>query len=96
MSAGMNTLRVVAGAILALAIVGATPGFSQGCVGRGESRQLIAEGRVMPLPSALRQAGIGRNQVVDVQLCRAGGGYVYRVRVLQPGGAVRNMNIPAG
>ena len=72
-------------------------GLAQGgCVARGESRELLEQGIVIPFPAALRQAGLKRNQVVDVQLCRAGGGYVYRVRVLQPGGAVRPMNIPAG
>lgn len=63
---------------------------------RGEGRELVAEGQVIPFPDALQQAGIAAEQVVDVQLCESGGGFVYRVRVLQPNGRVRATNIPAG
>jgi hypothetical protein len=56
-----------------------------GCVSGQEGRALVAEGRVMPFPEAARRAGIADNDVVAVDLCRSGGGFVYRVRLRQGG-----------
>jgi hypothetical protein len=94
----MTGIRAIAAALLLLALTAAgTDGHAQGrCVSGRDGRQLLEEGRVTPFPEAMRRAGISSDQVVDVQLCRGGGGYVYRVRVLQPGGKVRRVNIPAG
>ena len=94
----MTTRKAIAAALLVLALSGAgSDGYAQGrCVSPGDGRQLLEQGQVVPFPEAMRRAGIGSDQVVDVQLCRGGGGYVYRVRVLQKGGKVRRMNIPAG
>jgi hypothetical protein len=36
-----------------------------------------------------------RGEVVRVSLCRSGGGYVYQVAVLGPGGQLRQVTIPA-
>jgi hypothetical protein len=94
----MTRFRALAAALLLTAFAGSTPGAMAqgGCIsGRGEERQLIQEGKVVSLGEALQRAGLSSDQVVEVQLCQAGGGYVYRVRVLQPGGKVRGMNIPA-
>lgn len=66
-----------------------------GCVSGGEGRQLIEQGQVVPFPQAMQQAGIS-GQVVDVQLCRSGGGYVYKARVREQSGEVRAVDIPAG
>ena len=83
--------------ILAVAIAGpASPVMAQQCLSGGEGRQLLEQGQVIPFPQAANQAGIAPDQVVDVQLCRSGGGYVYRVRVLDASGQVTSMNIPAG
>jgi hypothetical protein len=71
-------------------------GVAQECLSGSEGRQLLEQGQVIPFPTAVRQAGISSDQVVDVQLCRGGGGYVYRVRVIDASGQVTNMNIPAG
>ena len=66
-----------------------------GCASRAEGRQLLEQGQVVPLPEAMRRAGLPSGAVVDAQLCREGGGYVYRVRVRQNGN-VRQAKIPAG
>ncbi len=64
---------------------------------RQDGQQLVAQGQVLPFPVAMQRAGLSRDQLVgSPNLCRAGGGYVYRVRVLQRGGRVRPMSIPAG
>jgi hypothetical protein len=93
----MTRIRAIAAALLLLVTAGAgQDALAQGrCVSGRDGRQLLEEGRVAPFPEAMRRAGISPDQVVDVQLCRGGGGYVYRVRVLQPGGKVRRVNIPA-
>ena len=93
----MSIVQTCAAALLALTLSG--PGSDAlaqgGCVSGQEGRQLMEGGRIVPFPEAARRAGISSDQVVEVQLCPAGGGFVYRVRVLQPGGQVRRMNIPA-
>lgn len=93
----MTIKYVIAAALLAVAIAGAaSPGLAQQCLSGGEGRALLEQGQVIPFPQAARQAGISPDRVVDVQLCRSGGGYVYRVRVLDASGQVSAMNIPAG
>jgi hypothetical protein len=88
--------RMIAAALLAISMAGLpSAGLAQACVSRAESRQLLEQGQVTPLPEALRQAGLEDGRVVDAQLCRAGGGFVYRVRILQ-NGQVRGTNVPAG
>lgn len=92
----MNMLRPLHTVLFALALACSSPAMAQGgCVSGGEGRQLLEQGQVIPFPQAMRQAGI-QGKVVDVQLCRSGGGYVYRVRVLDPGGQVSTTDIPAG
>jgi hypothetical protein len=83
-------------ALMALCLLG-TPsqGVAQGCVTRQQARQLFEQGQAIPFPEALRRAGLSRNQLAgDPQLCRGGGGYVYRVRIVQ-NGQVQAVNIPA-
>jgi hypothetical protein len=92
----MIKLRSLAAALLVLAFAGAvSQGMAQECVSGRAGRQLIERREVLPFPDALRRAGIAHNQLVDRQLCRGGGGYVYRLRVLGPGGRVRGIDIPA-
>jgi hypothetical protein len=49
----------------------------------------------VPFPVAAQRAGIDPRDVQDVALCQSGGGYVYRVRIVQPSGAPRVVSIPA-
>ena len=93
----MTKTSMTAAALLIASSIGfPAAGMAQGCTSRQDGRALLEQGQVLPLPEAMRRAGISRDQVVEVQLCQAGGGYVYRVRVLQPGGRVRSINVPAG
>ena len=89
---------LIAASLFALALSSSvSEGLAQGgCLSGRQARQLLEQGLVVPLPQAIQQAGLSSGQVVDAKLCEAGGGYVYRVRVLQPGGKVRAVNIPAG
>ena len=89
--------RLILGlAVLFLTMAGSPDsGSAQGCLSGGEGRQLLEQGEVMPFPEAMQRAGLSADEVVEVQLCQSGGGYVYRVRILQ-GGQVSSKNIPAG
>ena len=92
----MAKKRSIAAALLFLGLLGLPGvGMAQSCVSGRDGRQLLEKGEVVPLPEAMQRAGLKRDQVVEVQLCQAGGGFVYRVRVLQPGGKVRSVDIPA-
>jgi hypothetical protein len=94
----MSKVRTIATAVLLLALAGPPSGASAqgGCVSPGEGQQMVAQGQVRPFPDAFRGAGFTADQLVDQpQLCSAGGGWVYRVRVLQ-GGQVSTVDIPAG
>ena len=69
--------------------------LAQSCVSGQEARQLLEQGQVVPLPEALRRAGVSRDQLAgNPQLCQAGGGFVYKVRVYQDG-QLSAVNIPA-
>jgi len=92
----MSKQLILGLAVLFLAIAGSPDsGAAQGCLSGGEGRQLLEQGEVMPFPEAMQRAGLSADEVVEVQLCQSGGGYVYRVRILQ-GGQVSSKNIPAG
>ncbi len=93
----MKKLGAVAAALILLALAGpVSEGMAQECFSRGAGRQMLENREIVPLPEALRRAGVARNRLVGVELCRAGGGFIYRVRVLGPAGRVRHIDIPAG
>ena len=95
-SGGMSMIRTLAVAALILTTAGAlSDGWAQGCVGGREARQVLEQGQAVPLPVALQRAGISSNQIAgNAQLCQSGGGYVYRVRIVQDG-QVTSVTIPA-
>lgn len=64
------------------------------CLSDGESRQVVASGQAVPLSTALRRAGV-QGEVVRVALCQQGGGYVYQLSILQSGGRLQSLTIPA-
>lgn len=73
-------------------------GVSEGraeCVSGHQARQVLEQGQAAPLPTAMQNAGLNGAQVLSAELCKAGGGWSYRVRYRQ-GGQVRSANIPAG
>ena len=94
----MNKFRALPTIVLAVALASLSPAAwaQDACLSSGEGRQLLEQGQVVPFPQAMREAGLSADQVVEVQLCQSGGGYVYRVRVLEAGGQIKTMDIPAG
>src|SRR4051812_14656209 len=90
----MTKLATIALATLFLALAGPAA-IAQGCVSGQQARQLLEQGQAVPFPEALRRAGYSRDQLAgDPQLCKSGGGFVYRVRVVQDG-QVSSVTIPA-
>lgn len=89
---GLSTLGIAAALLLA------TPPREAlaACLSAGEARAVIASGRVLPpgqITSALRR----RYQVdiIDVQLCAEGRGYIYQLTVLGSAGRVRRIAVNA-
>ena len=62
---------------------------------RKDGRKAVETGQILPFPVAVKRAGISPDDVQDVSLCPNGGGFVYRVKVVQRGGAPRMVAIPA-
>ena len=92
-----DSFHIVRSAALALALgLGplATPA-SAACLSPAESRDVLASGHVMPLSRALRRAGIDGQPVGRPRLCEGGGGWFYRVKVLDRRGGVTPVEIPA-
>lgn len=56
---------------------------------------MLERGEALPFPEALQRAGYSGDQLAGrPQLCEAGGGYVYRVKIVQQG-QVQSVTIPA-
>lgn len=91
----MIPTRTLPVALLAFMLTGPTHSFAETCVTGRDGRQVVEQGKADRFPDAMRRAGLSFNQVLEVQLCPAGAGFVYRVKVLQPGGHVKLVNIPA-
>lgn len=66
------------------------------CLSPAEARAVVASGQAGSLGPIVRtlkqQAGV---EVINGQLCTAGGGYVYRLTVLSQGGKVRQVTVDA-
>lgn len=92
--------RALAGPLLAAGLVVGLPvgAPAQGaCLSGAQARALVASGQVLPLSAVV--AGLTRGgtriEVVDAALCPRGGGHVYRLTVLGPGGRVGHMTVDA-
>jgi hypothetical protein len=72
------------------------PATAQGeCLSGRDTQRMIASGEIMPLESALAQAGVGSDQqILSAQVCDQGR-WVYVVAVLGPGGYAQNLVLPA-
>jgi hypothetical protein len=92
----MSAARTLVLAALFLGIAGVFSNTSaQSCVGGQQARQILQQGRAVPLAEALQRAGISPDQLAgNPQLCQSGGGFVYRVRVYQDG-QLSSRTIPA-
>jgi hypothetical protein len=92
---GMFNARLTLPLMLLLAAAGTPSASLAQCVSGQQARELIAQGQVVTFPEALQRAGVSRDQVAgNPQLCQAGGGFVYKVRVYQDG-QLSGVNIPA-
>ena len=93
----MILIRSLAAALLLLtASMDPTPAGAQGsCVSGRNGRPAVESGRIAPFPAAAKRAGISPRDVQGVELCQAGGRYVYRVTVVKSGGPPRVITIPA-
>ena len=94
-SVGMSAARILILAALFLAAAGPLSPSRAQCVGGQEARQVLEQGQAVPLPVALQRAGISPDQLAgNPQLCQSGGGFVYRVQVVE-NGQVNSVTIPA-
>ena len=90
----MNMLRTMAVAALLIAAGPSSQALAQ-CVSGQEGGSSSNRGRSCRSRRRCGAPAISRDQLAgDPQLCQAGGGYVYRVRVYQDG-QVTAVNIPA-
>ena len=67
--------------VLALLLGGLVAPADAACLSQREADQAVMSGQAVPFNVAPRQAGLRRRDVVGVQLCDGGRGYVYRVEV---------------
>ncbi|MGQ7792906.1 PepSY domain-containing protein [Faunimonas sp. B44] len=65
-----------------------------GCLSQQQTSGYVRSQQVMSLSTALQRAGVN-GQPVRAALCSRGGGFVYEVGVLGPGGQLRTLTIPA-
>lgn len=84
-------------ALLILVAVGCASGASaDNCLKRTERQDAIAKKQAIRLKDALRSLwGSVTGRVVGAELCSAGSGLVYRIRLLEPGGKMRSALIDA-
>lgn len=68
-------------ALIFLMLVAVVPAQAA-CLSQAEARQAVASGQARSLGSVA--GGVG-GEIVKAQLCRQGGGYVYRLQVLKNG-----------
>lgn len=89
----MRTLLLLATLLIPLS----APLAQADCLSQGEMREVVASGSVIAPVSATRaaQAQSPGAEVTRVQLCRAGGGYVYEITLLQRDGRVVSVAVDA-
>lgn len=62
-----------------------------------EARRLVQEGRILPLAEIV--ARVGRSvpgEVLDIELEREDGAYVYELEILRPNGRLQEVEVDAG
>ncbi|WP_050996512.1 PepSY domain-containing protein [Chelatococcus sp. GW1] len=91
--------RTIFAAIALLAGLASFEAAAQGaCLSPDETRAAVAQGGVVApqqAVSAARDAASG-GEVVRAELCRQGGGYVYRISVLRRDGRVMRIVVDGG
>jgi uncharacterized membrane protein YkoI len=85
--------------LLTLALFAALTGSPAiaNCLSQGEMREAVAAGQAISAVDATRaaQGAHAGAEVTRVDLCRAGGGLVYRITLLQRDGRVVQVNVDA-
>lgn len=88
--------RPVAGALLALALLGAAGARADGRGDHDQARAAMLAGEVMPLPALLeRLQRTHPGQVLELELERDDGRWIYEVRLLQRGGQLVRLDVDA-
>ncbi len=87
----MRVLILIAFLLIPLGV----PAAQESCLSQGEMREVVASGAVVAPVAATRaaQAQSPGAEVTRVDLCRAGGGFVYSVTMLQRDGRVVRVTV---
>jgi hypothetical protein len=88
--------RLCAVLLAALLLVGATPTVAADCMSWSDARGVIAKNGLRS-PAQVRKQAIGKgDEVLSMNLCRQGGGYVYKLTVVGDGKRARDVVVDAG
>ncbi len=89
-------MRQILLTLLILAAFAGSPVLAS-CLSQGEMREAVAAGQAISAVNATRaaQGAYPDAEVTRVELCRADGGLVYRITLLQRDGRVMQVNIDA-
>jgi uncharacterized membrane protein YkoI len=89
----MRNLLILASLLIPLS----APVAQSECLSQGEMREVVASSAVVAPAAATRaaQAQSPGAEVTRVQLCRAGGGYVFEITLLQRDGRLVSVTVDA-
>lgn len=89
-----HRLRVCSGMAVACAALSALPAWADGDHDR--ARQAVQSGQVLPLPAVLEAlAREVPGQVLEVELEREDGRWIYEIKLLQSGGQLAKLKVDA-
>jgi uncharacterized membrane protein YkoI len=92
----MLALKFVAAALVLASLTPASAAERLRCLSRNEQRAAIADGRAVPLATALRSLGNrARGELVRARLCQDDDRLVYQLTVLPRDGKVRRATVDA-
>jgi uncharacterized membrane protein YkoI len=92
----MLALKFVAAAFVLASLTPASAAERLRCLSRNEQRAAIADGRAVPLATALRSLGNrARGELVRARLCQDDDRLVYQLTVLPRDGKVRRATVDA-
>jgi uncharacterized membrane protein YkoI len=92
----MSALKFVAAALVLASLTPASAADRLRCLSRNEQRAAIADGRAVPLATALRSLGNrARGELVRARLCQDDDRLVYQLMVLPRDGKLRRATVDA-
>jgi hypothetical protein len=81
---------------LALALAGTGTTQAQACLDKREIQEAVSSGQILSLDAVLAQAGVDPSaEILNVQVCDAGGRLVYIIGVLSTDGQAQNLTLSA-